>query len=212
MKKESVDRILMIIKMRGEATLALIASELSITKEGARQHLNGLIQSELVISEQRSEGVGRPTIYYSLTDKGFSRFPDTHAQVTVDLLQAVKSLLGDDALNLLISDREQQTYSRYAEALTGLDTIESRLDKLSLLRSQEGYMAEWKKEEDLYYFIESHCPICAAATACQGFCRAELQNFIKLFGPAYEIKRLEHILAKDRRCVYEIKELPKATQ
>lgn len=191
--------------MRGEATLALLASELHITKEGARQHLNNLIESGLVTSSQRSEGVGRPTTYYSLTEKGFSRFPDTHAQVTVDLLNAVKTLLGDQALDLLISDREQQTYTRYDQALSSSNSIESRLEKLRELRTEEGYMAEWKKEDETYYFIENHCPICAAATACQGFCRAELQNFIKLLGPKYEIKRTQHILAKDRRCVYEIK-------
>ncbi|MBL1408020.1 helix-turn-helix transcriptional regulator [Sphingobacterium faecale] len=207
MKKESVNRILITLKMRGEATLALLASELKITKEGARQHLNNLIDAGLVSTSQRSEGVGRPTTYYSLTEKGVTRFPDTHAQVTVDLLNAVKNLLGDQALDLLISDRERQTYTRYEQALSSSNSIESRLEKLRDLRTEEGYMAEWKKENETYYFIENHCPICAAATACQGFCRAELQNFIKLLGPKYEIKRTQHILAKDRRCVYEIKNI-----
>lgn len=211
MKKENVNRILMILKMHGEVRLTLLASELQITKEGVRQHLNNLITVGLVSTLQKSVGVGRPTTYYFLTQKGLSRFPDTHAQLTVDLLHSVKTLLGENALDILISDREQQTYSRYAQALVGLENVENRLDKLSELRSQEGYMAEWKREDSVYYFIENHCPICAAATACQGFCKAELQNFITLMGPLYEINRVQHILAKDRRCVYEIKESSRNT-
>jgi predicted ArsR family transcriptional regulator len=34
-----------------------------------------------------------------------------------------------------------------------------------------------EKEGKEYFLIENHCPICAAATECQGFCRAELSNF-----------------------------------
>lgn len=204
MKKENVDRILMILKMHGEASLTLLATELQITKEGARQHLQNLSLGGLVSITQKSEGVGRPTAYYSLTEKGLSRFPDTHAQVTVDLLHAVQDLLGESALDLLITDRERKMYARYAESILHLETLEDKLNELSQLRSEEGYMAEWKKEESVYYFIEKHCPICAAATACQGFCRAELQNFEKLLGPCYEIKRVQHILNQDTRCTYEI--------
>lgn len=205
MKKENVDRILMILKMHREASLTLVAAELKITKEGARQHLQNLSLAGLVFITQKSEGVGRPTTYYSLTEKGTSRFPDTHAQVTLDLLHAVENLLGENALDLLITDREQKMYMRYAQSILQFDTLEDKLNELTQLRSDEGYMAEWRKEEGgLYYFIENHCPICAAATACQGFCRAELQNFQKLLGSSYEIKRVQHILSQDTRCMYEI--------
>lgn len=204
MKKENVDRILMILKMHGRASLTLLAAELQITKEGARQHLQNLSLAGLVYLIQKSEGVGRPTTYYSLTEKGLSRFPDTHAQVTVDLLHAIQTLLGENALDLLITDREHKMYTRYAQTILHLETLEDKLNELTQLRSEEGYMAEWKKEESAYYFIEKHCPICAAASACQGFCRAELQNFEKLLGPAYKIKRVQHILSQDTRCMYEI--------
>jgi predicted ArsR family transcriptional regulator len=32
-------------------------------------------------------------------------------------------------------------------------------------------MAESHAEGGGYLFVENHCPICIAATACQGFCR-----------------------------------------
>lgn len=204
MKKLAADRILMFLKMRGEATSLLIAKELSITKEGARKHLLNLAEAGLIEPTMKSEGVGRPSTYYTLTDKGLAQFPDTHAEVTVQLLQSVKNLLGENALDLLITDREKNTYDRYEKALSKTKTLEQRLEALAEVRSKEGYMAEWKKEGKEYFLIENHCPICAAATECQGFCRAELSNFQSLIGDDYKVERVDHIVSGGQRCVYKI--------
>ena len=192
--------------MRGEATSLLIAKELNITKEGARKHLLNLSSDNLVQATVKSEGVGRPSTYYSLTEKGLSRFPDTHAEITVQLLKSVRTLLGDNALDLLINDREAVIYNKYAEEMGDSKSIEQKLDYLSRKRSEEGYMATWKKEDNTYYLIENHCPICAAATECQGFCRSELHNFRELIGPNYRVERIDYIIENGNRCVYTIEE------
>ncbi|MBT2623553.1 MULTISPECIES: helix-turn-helix transcriptional regulator [Chryseobacterium] len=204
MNKPATDRILMFLKMRGEATSLLISKELSITKEGARKHLLNLAQEGLIKSVAKSEGVGRPSTYYVLTEKGLAQFPDTHADVTVQLLRSVKNLLGENALDLLINDREKNTYQRYEKALIKASSLEQRLDILAKIRNDEGYMAEWKKEGHDYFLIENHCPICAAASECQGFCRAELSNFQNLIGSQYKVERIKHILSGAQRCVYKI--------
>ncbi|MFC0878767.1 helix-turn-helix transcriptional regulator [Saccharicrinis sp. FJH2] len=207
MKKSTSDQILMLLKMRGAITAHVIAKELGITKEGARKHLLNLASENLVKTTIKSEGVGRPSTYYSLTDKASAGFPDTHADITVQLLKSVKKLLGDNALNLLITDRETVIYNKYAGEMADTEKIEQKLDILCKVRSEEGYMAEWKKENDTYYLIENHCPICAAATECQGFCRSELHNFQQLLGNKYEINRTEYIIDGGNRCVYKIEEL-----
>ncbi|KFF26606.1 helix-turn-helix transcriptional regulator [Chryseobacterium vrystaatense] len=204
MKKPAADRILMFLKMRGEATSLSISKELSITKEGARKHLLNLAEEGLIRSVSKSEGVGRPSTYYTLTEKGLAQFPDSHADVTVQILRSVKNLLGENALDLLINDREKNTYERYEKALVKADSIEERLDVLVKVRSEEGYMAEWTKEGTDYFLIENHCPICAAAAECQGFCRAELSNFRNLIGNEYQVERVNHILSGGQRCVYKI--------
>jgi len=190
--------------MKGETTLALISSDLGITKEGVRQHLVKLSEEGLINTLNKSDGVGRPTTYFSLTDKALARFPDSHAQLTVDLLRSVKNVLGENALDLLIGDREKQTYTRYENELTNCKDIQQKLERLTQLRSEEGYMAEWKESDGAWYFIENHCPICAAATECQGFCRAELRNFKQLLGTGYEITRTQHIITDGTKCIYKI--------
>jgi len=204
MKQPIIDRILIAIKMKGEITAAFLATELGITKEGARLNLLKLADDGLVQSIVKNERVGRPITYYTLSEKGMSWLPDAHAQVTVELLRSVKELLGENALELLIGDREKHTYQRYERALQNTLTLEKRLELLARVRSEEGYMAEWKKENGEYFLIENHCPICAAATECQGFCRAELKNFKSLLGEEYQVERISHIVSGGQRCVYRI--------
>lgn len=68
-------------------------------------------------------------------------------------------------------------------------------------------MADWQEGEDgSILLVENHCPICAAATNCQGFCRAELQVFRAVLGPSVAVERSEHIVSGGRRCTYVIRE------
>ncbi|MDM1046465.1 MarR family transcriptional regulator [Myroides sp. 1354] len=204
MKKLLVDQILKFTKVNTEITAAMLAAELQQTKEGARLNLLKLVEEELIVSFGKSEGVGRPITYYKLTDKGLSRLPDAHAEVTVELLHAVKTLLGDNALDLLISEREKKVYARYEKHLEKAISLEQKLDLLTQIRSEEGYMAHWEHQNGVYFLIENHCPICAAATVCQGFCRTELANFKALLGQEHTVERISHLLTEGQRCVYKI--------
>jgi len=198
------DRILMILKEKGKISAAVLALELGITKEGARLHLLKLTEKDFVTTIPKNEGVGRPVTYYFLSQKGQSRFPNSHATVTVELLRSVKKLLGENAVNLLINDRENQIYQRYEQELQHTTTLEERLQHLSNIRSAEGYMAEWTTENGEYFFTQHHCPIGTAAGECQGFYDAELASFKKLMGDEFQIERIQHILSGSHRCIYKI--------
>lgn len=213
MKKSATDQILMQLKMRGTASAAQLADELGITKEGARLHVQKLVKENAVQVEAKSEGVGRPVAYYSLTSAGLAKFPDSHAQVTMEMIQSIRRLFGENALDLLITDREKKVYSHYEESIGTTKSLEEVLERLTNIRTQEGYMAEWKKEADgSYYLIENHCPICAAATACQGFCRSELKNFKQLIGEDYQTERIDYILDGAQRCTYKITRIEKGNR
>ncbi|MNY53240.1 hypothetical protein D3C86_1889790 [compost metagenome] len=90
--------------------------------------------------------------------------------------------------------------------LEPLSSLEDRIAGLVEIRSREGYMAEYIRDEAGYLLIENHCPICAAATSCQGFCTGELNVFKQVLGSKVEINRINHILSGDRRCAYRIAE------
>ncbi|CAH1663291.1 hypothetical protein CHELA20_40183 [Hyphomicrobiales bacterium] len=48
--------------------------------------------------------------------------------------------------------------------------------------------------------IENYRPICAAATSCQAFRRAELQMFRAVLGPKGHAERTAHIVEGAQRC------------
>ena len=200
------DRLLTLLKTRGAQTASDLGKALGTTGENARQQLAKLAADALVEAETVSRGVGRPTQFWRLTDKGQARFPDSHAELTISLLRSVRELLGADALDRLIGARENEMRTAYQAAMVDAEGLETRIAALTEIRSREGYMAEWQRTEDGWLLIENHCPICAAASICQGFCRAELAIFRDALGPDCSIEREEHMLHGARRCAYRIRQ------
>jgi predicted ArsR family transcriptional regulator len=176
-----------------------------MTLPGVRKHLNALLGAQLVGFADESGQVGRPKRSWHLTAAAERRFPDSHSVLTLEMIGAVRTVFGDDGLDRLISTRESETEIRYRSALEGLEETAQKVAKLAELRSEEGYMAEWRAEPDGSFLLaENHCPICAAARICQGFCRSELSVFRSVLGPGVAVERAEHILAGARRCAYVI--------
>ncbi|WP_379561766.1 helix-turn-helix transcriptional regulator [Psychromarinibacter halotolerans] len=201
------DRMLLSLKMHGAQTSAQVGGKLGITGEAARQQLVRLSEDGLVGEEKRSAGRGRPSVYWHLTEKGQARFPDTHAALTVDILKSVRDLLGPEALDRVIGARESATQALYQAAMSDCTSLKDRVEKLAQLRSEDGYMASAEEADDgSVFLIENHCPICAAASLCQGFCRAEKAVFENVLGPGARVEREEHIIAGGRRCTYRISE------
>ncbi len=198
------DQLLFELKTRGPTTTLDLARRAGITRQAAREHLTKLGAAQLVEYATTAAGVGRPGHTWSLTEKGHGRFPDTHAQMTVELIETIRNEFGEAGLARMLARREQAMAEKYEQALRGAETLEQRVSRLVRLRSAEGYMADGSSLDDgTYVIVENHCPICAAATACQGFCRSELALFARLLAPA-RVERFEHLLAGCRRCCYRV--------
>lgn len=197
------DRLLGLIKRRGPQSIAGLAEALAITTEAVRQQLLRLANAGLVTAEVERKGRGRPGQVWALTPAADARFPDAHADLTVGLIDAVRRELGAEALDRLITARERETEAAYHREMEGAAGLAERVARLAAIRTRQGYMADWSETEaGDYLLVENHCPICAAATACQGFCRAELEIFQGVLGATVE--RTDHILAGARRCAYRI--------
>jgi len=204
-RRDSQEHILYLLKTKGPLTAQVLAERLEITAMGVRQHLKRLTQEGLVDHQDERAGVGRPARHWSLTAQGHARFPDSHGELTVALLDSVRRVFGAKGLDKLIDARTRETAKHYRERLEGLATIEKRLAGLAELRIAEGYMAEWHAEaEGSYLFIENHCPVCAAARMCQGLCRSELEVFQEALGKDWQVERCEHLLDGARRCSYRV--------
>lgn len=200
----AAERMLFQVKTRGPVSTAQLAQALDMTPEAARQQVNKLLAAGLVAGQQEvAVGVGRPRQNWVLTEAGHRRFPDTHAQLSVQLIASIRQLFGEAGLDRLIAQREADARTLYQRACTG-KTLGKRLEQLAAVRSSEGYMARVERDGRDWLLAEDHCPICTAARSCQGFCRSELQLFQEIAGPDAAVTREQHLLAGASRCVYRI--------
>ena len=190
--------ILLQLKALGPHSAKMLAERLDITPMGIRQHLQSLEKRELVCYEEARSKVGRPTRYWSLTERGHAFAAADQERLRASALQ----LFGGAGVEPLLNAREEQLYLRYAEELSAERSHQDRLARLVRLRQHDGYMAELLDHPHGALLVENHCPICAAATVCQGFCRAELSIFTEVLQA--QVERAEHILAGSRRCAYRI--------
>ncbi|GAA0372931.1 transcriptional regulator [Bowmanella denitrificans] len=201
----SSDKILYLLKNRGEMTARQLADALQMTAMGARQHLLQLARQNLVSHFSRQGQVGRPKQFWQLTELAQQRFGDMHAHLSLQLLASAKQEFGEQGLEKIIRRREATSRKEYLASMQGLENITDKLMCLSEIRSREGYMASWQEEPGRgYWFMENHCPICTAANQCQQFCRSELELFQACIGEQYHVQRMEHILDGARRCSYLI--------
>ena len=123
--------------------------------------------------------------------------------------RAVRFRLADTRLQRVLDSREAKQRDDYARRIAPSAPLKERLQQLARVRTGEGYMAEVRPDgKGGFFFIENHCPICAAATACQGFCATELDLFRTVLGPDLSVERTEHIISGDRRCVYHVSLAP----
>jgi predicted ArsR family transcriptional regulator len=204
-KQKAKDQILHLLKLRGAQTATAIAQALQVSPMAIRQHLQGLQAEQWVTYQEERRPMGRPVKLWELTERSRDHFPDSHADLMVDLLRSVETIFGAVGLEKLVSERGQRQIQSYRALLADVETWQEKVKAIATLRSQEGYMAEVIIEsEQSLLLVENHCPICTAAQTCQKLCNAELDVFQTVLGENLTVERVEHILQGDRRCVYRI--------
>jgi predicted ArsR family transcriptional regulator len=197
--------IVKLLKTEGPIDSAQLSRHLNVTAMAVRQHLYALQKEGLVTAEERPGPVGRPAKFWQLTREADRLFPDAYAELNVALIDALQDTFGAEGLNRVLSARCARQRSDYAKRILPTDPLEKKLSELAFVRTEEGYMAEVRSEgEGSYLLVENHCPICAAANACQGFCKTELDLFRSILGPDVKVERVEHIVSGDKRCAYRV--------
>ncbi|MBD2464334.1 transcriptional regulator [Oscillatoria sp. FACHB-1407] len=203
------EQILHVLKMRGAQTATALAEQLQVSPMAIRQHLQSLKAEAWVTYQEEKRSMGRPVKLWQLTEHSVSRFPDSHADLILEVLRGVETIFGTEGMEKLVTERSRRQIQTYRTKLVemGVDeTWQQRIKAIAHLRNQEGYMAEVVEDADGWLLVENHCPICAAAQTCAGLCHAELDVFQAVLGSTVTVERVEHILKGDRRCAYRVRE------
>jgi predicted ArsR family transcriptional regulator len=197
--------VVRLLKTEGALDSAQLAERLGLTAMAVRQHLYALQQEKFVVAEERPGAIGRPTKFWRLTPAADQFFPAAYAELSVALIDALGDAFGPAGVQRVLASRCSRQRAAYTERIAADAPLAEKLQQLARIRTEEGYMAEVKREgKGRFLFIENHCPICAAATVCKGFCETELDLFRAALGPGVGVERVEHIVAGDRRCAYRV--------
>jgi len=200
------ETIINALKLRGDSRADELAEPLGLTAMAVRQHLYQLQEEGAVTCVSKAEGRGRPAKFWKLTPKADVYFMDTHRDLSLDLIESIKTSLGEAALDKVVSHRSHKQLQHYRKSTQKATTLAEQLSLLAKARSNEGYMADAVENPDgSFLFFENHCPICEAAKACSGLCKKELEVFKETLGEKVSIEREEHLLKGARRCSYKVK-------
>ncbi len=195
-RKEDVLRLL---KSTGLASLADVAQNLGLTKQGALRHLDALQAEGLVetVTIERA-GPGRRSHAYRLTAAADDHFPAAYRQLASELVDFIES----DQLERFFRARAARVEAEYAARLAGLD-FQGRVRELARLASEHGHMTEVVEHADGTVGLRHcNCPIQDLAAKSGHPCRQERDMYQRLLGA--DLTRSTWLGAGDASCTYSI--------
>src|SRR5580700_243422 len=137
MPSDNSSRLLYTLKSHGPQATSALAGALGITVVGIRQHLAKLHAEGLVAFDDQAGEIGRPKRFWRLTAKGHGHFPDTHGDLTVNLIGGIRSIFGEAGLDRLIEARQEAAVAAYRSALVRCSGLEDRIRIVARLRTEE---------------------------------------------------------------------------
>jgi len=207
-QKTTRQSIVELLKKNKELSVSGLKEHLDITEMAVRKHLVKLEADELITSRSVRKPMGRPVIYYSLTEKGHEIFPNNYDKIVVELLQDIHENLGEETIDTLFKNREQRLRKRYQRRIYKEDSLTERVEQLVDVQSENGYMAEFSAPENdsTITFEQYNCPIAAIADRYDRPCHYELELFKEVLGTD-QIERVECIAKGGKSCKYVIQKL-----
>jgi len=199
------ERILNILKERGQVTVGELSQDLGLTSVTVRHHIEilrgeGLVAAPIV---RRRKAPGRPKHVYTLTEKAAILFPKRYSHLIGQILDEVRAHFSPDEVD--------QMMNRIGERLADQATLPADGDfKVRLVATIEfldglGYMAHWEREpgDDGDYLVHiANCPYERASHQDSEICGLDMAMLTRLLGVAPQ--RVASVVQGDHQCAYVI--------
>ncbi|WP_272495648.1 helix-turn-helix transcriptional regulator [Bacillus pinisoli] len=176
-KKNTRDIILDLLKKEVSLTVNQLTSHLNITHMAVRKHLDLLEKEGFITSSEMKQPMGRPLQLYSLTDKGEQSFPRNYEGLTVEFLNDIKDMYGEDTVSLLFKKREERLTEEYKRRLNQ-PSFQENVTEIVNIQNEKGYMAQLHQlNENSFELVEYNCPIFSVAKDFKVACKCETNLF-----------------------------------
>ncbi|GEM_PF-820599 len=174
----------------GAATVQELACEAQVVPVTMRAHLRALQRQGLVGASDERGHVGRPRRRFFLTDQGRARFPNRSAELTADLLEALRLVTGQRGVRQILSIAAARYADRHAVAGASL---RDRVAAVAEVLDQEGGLARWEQDGDSFRLLDLSCPYAMLTGGDDTVCRYHTQAVAGMLGQPV---RLESSIAE----------------
>jgi DeoR family suf operon transcriptional repressor len=193
--------VLQELKRAPPLTARELAEKLGVSPNAIRHHLKELETERLIVYGREQRGLGAPTFAYRLSDAGEALFPRRYEETLTELLERVTEKAGRSAVVELFDDHYAALTRKLRTELEGVAGSD-RLEAITQLMSEAGYMAEWQETEGAFRLAEHNCAIRSVAERFPEVCAAEEKFLQVVLGAA--VDRRTHIVSGCNACEYAI--------
>jgi DeoR family suf operon transcriptional repressor len=195
-------QILVELKRTEPLSAKELAARLGLSLNAVRHHLKELEAEGVLDYVREHRSVGAPAFAYRLSAQGQALFPRRYQETLTYILEHVAVRDGRTAAIAMLEAHLQGMAARLKVELAGL-TPEQRVEAVTRLRSEDGYMAEWQSAGPGAATIREHnCAIHAIAERFPEICAAEERFMAEVLGAPVE--RRQHILSGCTACEYHV--------
>ena len=203
MSNNTRSKVLRTLLLNQRRTVNELAEAVDINPISVRHHVIKLEAEGLIQTEEERHGVGRPRLVYSLTNKGMEQFPQRYLQLTLRLLEQLKSNLSEKVIGEIFQELAEGIAGDLTENINLEDlSLKERLQLLQDVLTSEGFTVNIEEEDGNYYLVEASCPYHHVGEDYPEICVVD-QELIAHFVSTTP-KRIECILDGDKQCKYLI--------
>jgi predicted ArsR family transcriptional regulator len=197
------DKILNLLKKDVSLSVNELTECLQITHMAVRKHLNNLEKDGLIESHEMKQPMGRPLQLYSLSKKGERLFPKNYEGITMEFLQDLKGIHGEESITVLFEKRTQRLTNEYSAKIEHKSNPD-KIKELVRIQNEKGYMADISQiDPNTYELIEYNCPILTVALEYNVACSCETQ-LLKNVLKTDQIRRTNCKTDGDHHCKFFI--------
>ncbi len=179
--QETRQQILDYLRERREASVRELGDHLGLTATGVRQHVTILERAGLVRSREQRGHVGRPALFYQLSESGEAGYPKQYHRLASALLESLADGANVEQLRALLDGVGERLAGPAARELAGAPAeqrIEAACDEL---RAQE-VVADWERDGDAFLLHERTSPYPEVAARSQAACAVDVAYISALTG------------------------------
>jgi DeoR family transcriptional regulator, suf operon transcriptional repressor len=198
--------ILVLLKQRPGLSLAEIAAVRGISKVAALRHLAALEEQRLVDRSYDRSSPGRPSVHFRLSENSTGIFPQAYGQMSVYALEYIERHLGRNGVVGMLQERSRALADQNRRRLSA-PSLSQRVEELTRLRSEGGYMAEYGGRKGSALEMREHnCPVLAIAGRYPEACEVERRMFESLLRA--DVATSHRVVAGDPVCRFLIRPRP----